>query len=540
MSRSRLWPLSLAAKCQLLFGLAVLLIIAAALAFPWYRLEQLVDELNVRRALEQADRALMRIDLSARSWGGEQDGTEVIQFPQDLPGWLREQDPFIRRAVEELAAAPPRDYVFREIRDEHGELVYHLLRAVRAPGGETPGRLVGLISVRRPAGDVEILLWNRFVLLTAGALAGLLATLVFYLITTRLILSPVRRLRRVAERITQGDLDVRADIRTGDEYEELAHAFNNMLNSLRAQQRELQAANRSLDVKLVELAERNVALYEANKLKSEFLANVSHELRTPLTSIIGFAELLRDGVGSLPDEAGSERTARLARYAANIYTSARNLLDLINDLLDLAKIEAGRIELYRRRFRLYDICEALLDFTQPLVMKKNLTLTLDMPDREIEMYSDSGKIQQILYNLLSNAIKFTPEGGRVTLRIAQEAEDRVRLAVEDTGPGIPPERLATIFEKFRQLDSSVTREHGGTGLGLAISAELARFLGGQISVRSTVGAGSTFTVVLPLTAPEQPEPLSVALTATQRAVAESVARPFGTGAAPEQHGGGSR
>ena len=189
--------------------------------------------------------------------------------------------------------------------------------------------------VDRGAAD---LIWNRIWLVASGALAGILAILVFYVITTKFILSPIHDLRRVAIRVADGNLDERSTVRTGDEFEQLSDSLNNMLERLRISQDELRRANKLLDEKLGEMAETNVALYEANRLKSEFLANVSHELRTPLTSIIGFAEVLREGPEAEPD-------SRTARYLENILISGRILLEIINDLLDLAKIEAGRAEL---------------------------------------------------------------------------------------------------------------------------------------------------------------------------------------------------
>jgi two-component system sensor histidine kinase BarA len=252
------------------------------------------------------------------------------------------------------------------------------------------------------------------------------------------------------------------------------------------------------------MAETNVALYEANRVKSEFLANVSHELRTPLTSIIGFAELLREG----PQVEVDERTAR---YAENILISGRILLEIINDLLDLAKIEAGKVELNLETVRVEEICSTLVDFVRPQADKKKLRLTLEADDDLPIMITDRGKVRQILFNLLSNAIKFTPEEGAVTLRTERENRERVRLSISDTGPGISPEDQAIIFEKFRQIDQSATREHHGTGLGLAIARELARLLGGEIVVESRMGKGSTFRVMLPIATPEpiQPAPISL-------------------------------
>ncbi|MCZ6684292.1 MAG: HAMP domain-containing sensor histidine kinase, partial [Planctomycetota bacterium] len=250
-----------------------------------------------------------------------------------------------------------------------------------------------------------------------------------------------------------------------------------------------------LDTRLGELAERNVALFESNKLKSQFLANVSHELRTPLTSIIGFAELLR--------EAAIGEGGRVMRYSENIMASGRMLLGMINDLLDLAKIEAGRLNLHHSEINLKELADNLIDFMRPLAEKKKLLLVTNVPDDIPKIASDSGRIQQILYNLLSNAVKFTTDGDLVELSMRRLDDDRICIAVKDTGVGIPEDEIPIVFEKFRQLDGSMTREHSGSGLGLTISKELVTILGGSIQVTSQVGEGSVFSVVLPIKAPKE-------------------------------------
>jgi signal transduction histidine kinase len=292
--------------------------------------------------------------------------------------------------------------------------------------------------------------------------------------------------------VSQGDHSTRSQIATGDEFEELSRAFNAMLTHLQTSENELRTINRSLDTRMDELAERNVALFEANKIKGQFLAMVSHELRTPLTSIIGFAELLR--------EAATAQGGRALRYAENIVSSGRMLLGLINDLLDLAKIEAGKLDLHIAATDMGELLRNLVDFVRPLADKKSLQLVAEIPAEPLLITSDPGRIQQILYNLLSNAVKFTPMGGLVEVKLTGLPDDLVAVSVRDTGIGIPAEKLPHVFERFRQLDDSMTREHSGTGLGLAISKELVTLLRGAISVTSEVGKGSTFCVTLPAAA----------------------------------------
>jgi signal transduction histidine kinase len=373
--------------------------------------------------------------------------------------------------------------------------------AIRAPAPYGKGELLGLIEPQvSPAITQEQLWWNRAVILSAGGMSLIVALLLFTIVARNLILRPVQRLRDVADQVAAGDLSVRAELRTRDEFQRLSEATNNKLESLQRSQEELRKINRSLDVKIGELAQLNEALHEANKLKSQFVASVSHELRTPLSSIIGFAELLTQS------STGTSMDARIQRYAGNILSSGRMLLDLINDLLDLAKIEAGKLELHIQDFSLQEVCEGLYDFMKPLADKGGLRFEVLAAGELPRMRSDAGKIKQILYNLLSNAVKFTQPEGRVVLSARQIDERCVQIVVSDTGPGISKEQQALIFEKFRQLDEGAARRHGGVGLGLAISKELVTMLGGQISVASEAGQGATFTVVLPIVAPTTPSP----------------------------------
>ena len=533
MGTMRWLNISLASKCRLLFGVAVLVILAAALYVPWDRMNSLADEHYVGRAREIAMVARVTCDLQGGNWArAQQQLNQRWSTVAKMAGLGRGQPPppvpqliaadaarmfgrrgFKHASVKTLRANPAKEFTYRiKEDDESGHEIVRLAMAVRA--GETdpnPGELQGIIYVEIPtAADsklAELGFFNVVVLVGSGLGAGLLAILVFYLITQRLILSPVRKLRRVAQQVTNGDLDVRSAIATGDEFEQLGEAFNDMLVHLQASQEELRTLNRSLDIRLGELAETNVALFEANKLKSEFLANVSHELRTPLVSIIGFAELLRDMMETPPKD-----QTRPERYTKNILDSGRMLLDMINDLLDLAKIDAGKIELHRSHFSIADICTAMMDFVRPQAEKKNLRISHTVENDIEQMHSDAGKTQQILHNLLSNAIKFTPSGGQISLQARSDGEDQVELTVEDTGPGIPEDQQSAIFEKFRQLDSSATREYGGSGLGLAITRDLAHLLGGTIRVESVVGQGSRFIVTLPLESPADAERKLIGLT----------------------------
>jgi signal transduction histidine kinase len=282
-----------------------------------------------------------------------------------------------------------------------------------------------------------------------------------------------------------------------------------MLRHLVTVQDELRSVNTDLDAKVDQLAQVNLRLYEMNKLKDDFLATMSHELRTPLNSILGFSDVL----------AGSENlNDKQKRFVRNIQTSGSSLMVMINDLLDLAKIESGRMELQVVECSLLDLIERQVGLLNPLAEQKNIDLSYDVDPEIPTLLQDSIKLQQILNNLLSNAIKFTPEGGRVRVRALREGP-RFNLIVEDTGIGIPLDEQATIFEKFRQGHTipgqrdAMTREYGGTGLGLSIVKELGKLLGGEVSLISEFGKGSTFSIRLPLRLSQlrlsQPQPHDV-------------------------------
>jgi signal transduction histidine kinase len=335
---------------------------------------------------------------------------------------------------------------------------------------------------------------NRAVLLSFAILTALAAMLFAYAIVRYVVVKPVQHLKSVSEEIAAGNLDVRTNIQTGDEFQELSHAFNRMLRSLVSMQDELRKVNIDLDGKLDELARANMALFEMNRLKSEFLATVSHELRTPLNSILGFGDLLTE-VDSLD--------AKQKRWVQNIQTSGKSLLALINDVLDLAKLEAGKMQVHIEEFSLRDAIEAQIQIMKPLADKKNIALNADIEPAIPILKQDSTKLGQILSNLLSNAIKFTPEGGQIRI-IARTDDDAVSISVVDNGVGIALEDQKLIFEKFRQTENTLTRKYGGTGLGLSIVRELVKLLGGdEVQLASELGRGSTFTIRIPFVLSEK-------------------------------------
>jgi two-component system sensor histidine kinase BarA len=539
LNRIRRLNISLAAKCQLLFGSAVVMIIGAALAVPWQRMTQLTAQLDRTAAEAVADGVVRRHVATATTGPAPSSPTDhvdarpvrvdgidalvprmvgVKDHTAGLTQWERD---YLAKLLANPAAGPDykpyrhRDYTVGvrfaqpiyagvECVRCHGQPVGPYLQLSRdptarlwdaarpAPGARpgVPAPLLGFVSVDMPSRvRTSQLLLNNVFLLTAGLLAGTLAIAVFYLITTRLILQPVRVLQETAAKVAAGDLNIRSDIYTGDEFQQLSETFNTMLANLGDNAERLRQINKGLDLKIDQLAQSNVALYESNRLKSEFLANVSHELRTPLNSILGFAELLKDTTNG---------DAKAARYVGNILGSGRSLLELINDLLDLAKIEAGRMEVRSEPLSLTDLFEGLTSVLKPATEAKGLLLRPTVDPAVPILRTDPAKLQQVLYNFLSNAIKFSPPGGTIDLSARPEGAAHVRIEVADRGPGIAPEQQQLIFEKFRQIDGSVTRQHSGTGLGLAISRELTSLLGGEIGVTSAPGQGATFWVVLPV------------------------------------------
>ena len=380
------------------------------------------------------------------------------------------------------------------------------------------GELMGIVYVTIPRSILHRTMQRYLALMLATAIVSIGLALVAVNVVIRwLVIKPLRNLRGVAESISRGEIKKRADLRTGDEFETLAGAFNRMLGHLDDTQNKLRTANMELENKVNELAHQTIRLYETNQIKSEFMATMSHELRTPLNSILGFSDVL----GSITTLTDKQR-----KYVENINTSGRSLLNMINDILDMAKIEAGRVDVQPTSFNIASIVSAQTDMAKPLVDRKNISLTLEIEPNLPPMKQEETRIQQILNNLLSNAIKFTPEGGRITVsvwllaavptpapnvpppiagatRIQPPKRDMLELKVTDTGVGISEADQLIIFDKFRQGTSTMAegdtmkREHSGSGLGLSIVREICKMLGGEIGVTSQLGVGSTFTVLLP-------------------------------------------
>jgi len=425
-----------------------------------------------------------------------------------------EEKPFV--STDSLVVGNPakvwptikRPYAFEEARSSDSVYYYHPISfdktclrechvalpvsaAIPTTASLDPFRV---IKVKMPYSETALWSMWTYSILTSIAICTLALSLFFiHWVLKRLVIRPLSYMKHVSEEITRGDTKLRFSLDTEDEFHELSESFNRMLRHMTETQEQLQLVNSEKDLRVDDLARVNLQLFEANRLKGEFLANMSHELRTPLNSILGFSEVLQ-GFESLTD--------KQRRYASNIQNSGRLLLHMINDILDLAKVEAGKMEVRPTEFCILSVIHAQCEIVLKMAEDKNIDLRVDSSQTEMRIRQDQGKVQQILTNLLSNAIKFTPEGGLVTVFCEWQNEDELLLSVADTGVGVAASDYEIIFEKFRQAkgvtgNDGLTREHSGTGLGLSIVRELCRLLGGDISLSSQLGCGSTFRVVLP-------------------------------------------
>lgn len=518
----RFKPLSLGEKCRLQFGAAILVVLMIALLIPYFWIGKLTDKISLDSGRAVANTVYQRhfqidVPLEKELVGLLENGAK--RPPEDRAvEWVRLDT--AEKLADKKISVYQKEIISQLIDSDensdfawldrgNGLAVNNYIQIVRAKEScmichYTEGATnkafnmnqpIGAIIVQTPAREIgKTLFINRTMVIVAYLLAATGAMVAFYAIAQRIILSPIRQLRALVSNVAEGNLDARSSIKSNDEYQKLSDAFNEMLDGLQMSQQKLREANTQLDGKIAQLSDRNIELFKANQLKSEFLANMSHEFKTPLNSILGFAQLLKEKPG--------ENTEKAKRYAENIIASGRSLLSMITDLLDLAKAEAGKLELKVTRTSIQDLCRGLVAFFSPMteesMIKVKLTVAEDIPI----VHTDTGKVQQILYNILSNAIKFTPENGKVEINAKMLDDVTVRISVTDSGPGIGEENQAHIFEKFRQLDGSITRNTSGTGLGLAISSELSDLLAGKLSVESVSGKGATFSLDIPVKLPD--------------------------------------
>lgn len=366
-------------------------------------------------------------------------------------------------------------------RIEAGE---HFYVTLSAPIHDYDGHVLGILQIEYPRDDTLALIANTQIQSIGLAVVATLAAISIIVLVIQVSLKPLGALTQATSRIAQGNLDASIIVTQHDELGELGGAFNQMAAQLRNMVHSLEAS-----IKEAQLASAQAR--EASRLKSEFLANMSHELRTPLNAIIGYTDTtLSRMFGPLTEK----QVDKLTRVGTN----SRRLLDLINHLLDLAKIEAGRVEVLHVPFAPAELAASVKAQMEGLADAKGLAFNLEVdPALPARLVGDPDRIEQMMKNLLSNAFKFT-DSGVVQLKLGTNGHRTWTVSVSDTGIGIPPHALEYIFEEFRQVDTGSQRAYGGSGLGLAITRNFARLMDGEIRVSSTVGVGSTFIITLPL------------------------------------------
>ncbi len=317
-----------------------------------------------------------------------------------------------------------------------------------------------------------------------AAVAIVLVVAVTHLLVQRQIVRPIRRLADAVRGFAAGDTEIRAKVDRADDIGDLGQAFNAMADYIATSHRELTQTQQ-------ELQQRNAALVEANRTKSNFLANMSHELRTPLNAIIGFAEILRHQMfGPLGNE-------RYTNYVDDIQRSGQHLLSLINDILDMSKIEAGRAALKLERQILSPLIERSIRMAQPIAERRGVNLQFRANGVDLSASCDSRAITQMVINLVSNAVKFSPPGGTVEVRLEPSSLGGAKISVTDGGPGIEEEVLPHLFEAYAHRAAMTTQRQDGVGLGLAITKALIELHNGQIRVVTQPGHGTTMTLELP-------------------------------------------
>ena len=361
--------------------------------------------------------------------------------------------------------------------------------------GETMDSLYGPLDVRGERAAILAVgltsqtvlggIQGKSVLLTLLVGIAVLVALGIGLLTARAITKPVGQLVGATHALASGELHVRAPEGAKDEIGALAVSFNAMANELETQHRTLE---KQVEERTAALRTANAQLVRASSAKTAFIAMMSHELRTPLNGIIGFADMLSDPMF------GDHTPEETRDLASNIMASGRHLLGLINDLLDMAKIEAGKIEIKPVPTEVAGLVYEVENVLSALARAKNIEMTTDVDNDVPLAMADPSRLRQVLFNLVSNAIKFTPEGGRITVDVVN-LEQSVTISVSDTGPGLLPEEEERIFQPYERGSAGIGDE--GAGLGLALARSLTELQGGRIWVKSTPGKGSTFSVLIP-------------------------------------------
>jgi signal transduction histidine kinase len=442
------------------------------------------------------ERVLADVDLNQEAYGYISDsGGRLIVSPQPeraLPGRDLSSIPLVAAALQGEEWKPPQSQVYDGLLAPRVDGIWHRMA--------TTGWYV---FVEAPLSISSANTWYLFALQSVLLIVTGVVALVLGRRLAATITRPIEHLQNGVLRLQAGHWGQPLVVRRRDEIGQLALAFNAMAQELQEKHIVLARNGEDLAQANRELQHALEAARSASVLKSQFVATISHELRTPLTAVLGFAEMLELGMyGALDDEQHS--------VIVRIYDNGRHLLQLINDLLDFSKLEAGKLALYEEQIELGGLIAEAISTCEPLASAKGLELRSHIdPSLPSSIRSDRTRLRQIMFNLLSNAVKFTEQGTiSIDVHLEQADEDPARplarpaddlvIAVTDTGTGIAPQDQALIFEDFRQIDASYTRQKEGTGLGLAITRRLILLMGGSITVTSTLGVGSCFTFKLPL------------------------------------------
>ncbi|MCW3490579.1 ATP-binding protein [Dethiobacter alkaliphilus] len=451
---------------------------------------------------ERTDYAIKQTRLNPRNPQNEPDAFEreaLERFAQDssLEEIYQEDDMDGQSVFRYIVPL----YIEESCLDCHGGEAGTIDVAGFASEGLQEGDLGGAISVVVPTDLTQAALGsfrNRLLLFSAILLVVTLSVIMF--VTSRLVARPLQELTNRVLEVGKGNLNADfGDIHAYGEVDTLSREFSdmvakikdlydNMERKVKSRTRELEAANLRLTEGKKSLAVLNQKLSENSRLKSEFMATMTHELRTPLTSIVAFCELLLD---EIPGPINEEQQENLL----DIKTSAQQLMLLINDILDMAKFEAGHLRLDKENVDLNDVFRAVRRTMSSIAYQNGVRLDVSAVDLPL-VYGDPERLRQMLSNLIANAVKHSKEGGYVHI-YAKADNEFAAISVEDNGDGIPPELMPHIFEKFRQGEDSLKRRRSGTGLGLALVKTLAELQDGNISVNSEVGEGTTFTIRIP-------------------------------------------
>ncbi|HEY2865029.1 MAG TPA: ATP-binding protein [Casimicrobiaceae bacterium] len=508
------WVAALRASVHTKLLAAFLIVTALFIGMALVSLQTLVTATQQSRQLDEAHELVSLAQQSEHALARQMHYTDLALLSQDeaaISRILRENNRFNDELAKLEAAGTADRTLVEQIRTSQDEAMAVVADMANAIRDGKLGSVTGALLHRQERLDTEITTrvgvlvaaqQNRMtrlrdsvaaankrslILTTTFALTAVIFALFCGFIISWSFILPVREAQDFLDKVAAGDFGARIAVPNRDEFGMLADRMNHMSGELQRFDTEQRRA-------AAELGRLNQQLAQTSKAKSEFLANMSHELRTPMNAILGFTEMLIDGLyGAVPPE--------LTEPLTDIQLNGRHLLRLINDVLDLSKIEAGRMELALGEYSVREIVDIVHVSLRSLAAEKGLEFAVSVPDNLAVAYGDNGRLTQCLMNLAGNAIKFTREG-RVEIGV-ELVGDELMFRVSDTGIGIPLDELENVFTEFRQVDAAVTREYGGTGLGLSITKRFVEMHGGRIWVESEFGKGCTFFFAVPLRAKDE-------------------------------------